>query len=40
MCKNIIKKLFNHKFQESSNPKCICLTFVMLGGKWYADIPE
>lgn len=39
MCKNIIKKLFNYKFQELPNPKCICLTFVMLGGKWYADIP-
>lgn len=39
MCKNIIKKLFNHKSQELPNPKCVCLTFVMLGGKWYADIP-
>ena len=39
MFKNIIKRFFNHKLQRPLNSKCINLTFVKLGGEWYADVP-
>ena len=39
MFKKIRRRFFNHKLQESLNSNCISLTFVLLGGKWYADVP-
>lgn len=39
MFKKILRRFFNHKLQRPLNSKCISLTFVKLGGKWYADVP-
>ena len=38
MFKKIIRRFFNHKLQKPLNSNCISLTFVLLGGKWYADV--
>lgn len=39
MLDKIKRRFFNHKCQESLNSNCIVLTFVKLGGRWYADVP-